>query len=362
MTTPRDTRIDDPSDAPLLDRRAALRVAGRAGAGIALGVGLPALAGCGEGDRLGAHTKAVARRSIAIDYASYYAPFADLRRLVLARAKQAGVAVTFSDDPAGSAAQVPSLRKLTGSTGGFRVVVVAAFDVAAVDPIAADALGRGIRIVSYVTPLTHQTAAIEVDPARTGALLATHAASWAHAHAGGRGSVLLVVPPPGQTVPDPFVANAAKSEPAIRATLAASAPGLKVAATAAAYGTPDARQAVATALKAHPGVRMVLCWNDATAVGASQALRDRHGSGDRATLYAGGQGAPAITTRAVLDRLRHDDVLRCLVAPRLRDLAGALVDVPHGLLRGQPAKSFAVPVKVLTATSSYVRTYEHDYA
>jgi ABC-type sugar transport system substrate-binding protein len=359
MTTPHAVH----SGEPLHDRRTVLRGALRAGAGAALGLGLPAaLAGCGGGSELNSHTKAVARRSIAIDYASYYAPIDDVRRLVLERAKQAGITVTFSNDPAGSAAQLASLRTLTGERGGFKVVVIAAFDAASVDPIAAAALKDGIEIVGYVTPLTHQTTAIEVDPARTGALLATHASAWGASHLGGRGSVLLVVPPAGQTVPDPFVAGAAKSEPAIRSTLAAKAPGLRVAATAAAYGTPDARQAVGKALSSNPGVRIVLCWNDATAVGASQALRDHHPAGERSRLYAGGQGAPAITTRAVLGRLRHDDVLRCLVAPRLRDLANALVDVPRGLLRNQPAANLAPPIKVLTATSSALRAYERDYA
>jgi ABC-type sugar transport system substrate-binding protein len=361
MSTP--PEAPDSLEPQLLDRRTALRLAVRAGAGTTLGLGLPAvLGGCGEGDRLGAHDKAVARSSVAIDYASYYAPIEDVRRLVLERAKRAGLAVTFSNDPAGSAAQLQSLRALTGDRGGFKVIVIAAFDAARVDPIAAAALKDGIKIVSYVTPLAHQTAEIEVDPARTGALLATHASTWASSHLGGRGSVLIVVPPAGQTVPDPFVAGAAKAEPAIRATLAAKAPGLRVATTAAAYGTPDARQAVGQVLSAHPGVRVVLCWNDATAVGASQALRDRHPVSERARLYAGGQGAPAITTRATLERLRHDDVLRCLVAPRLRDLANALVDVPRGLLRNQPPVNLAPPVAVLTATSKLLARFERDYA
>jgi ABC-type sugar transport system substrate-binding protein len=253
------------------------------------------------------------------------------------------------------------LRTLTGERGGFKVVAIAAFDAAAVDPIAAAALKDAIKIVSYVTPLAHQTAAITVDPARTGALLGAHAAQWAASRLGGRGSVLIVVPPPGQTVPDPFVAGAAKGEPAIRAALAAKAPRLHVAGTAAAYGTPDARQAVSRALSTHPDVRIVLCWNDATAVGASQALRARHPAGERARLYVGGVGAPAIATRATLERLRHDDVLRALVAPRLRDLANALVDLPRALLRGQPAHDLAPPLRVLTASSSWLARYERDY-
>jgi ABC-type sugar transport system substrate-binding protein len=345
--------------ADLLDRRTVLR----AGAGVALGLVVPgALAACGGADKLNAHSKAVARHSIAIDYASFYAPIDDVRRLVTDRARKSGGLITFSKDPAGSGAQLTSLRTLTGERGGFRVVVIAAFDAAAVEPIAAAARKRGIDIVSYVTPLRSQTAAITVDPARTGALLATNAASWAGRALHGRGSVLLVVPPTGTTVPDPFVAGAARSEPAIRSTLAARAAGLRVAGTVAAYGTPDARAAVTQGLRAHPNVRVVLCWNDLTAVGAAQALGARHGRGDRARLYVGGQGVPAIGARDTLERLRRDDVLRCLVAPRLRDLTDALVDVPRSLLRNDPARSVAPQIHVLTPTSSALRSFERDYA
>ncbi|MDR9372425.1 hypothetical protein Q5424_25230, partial [Conexibacter sp. JD483] len=66
-----------------------------------------------------------------------------------------------------------------------------------------------------------------------------------------------------------------------------------------------------------------------------------------ARLYAGGVGAPAIATAAALDALREDPVLRCLVAPRLRDLANALVDVPYALLRRRPAPA-EPPLVVLT--------------
>ncbi|MDX6690123.1 MAG: hypothetical protein QOG15_1580 [Solirubrobacteraceae bacterium] len=197
----------------LFDRRAVLPAG--AGAGAALGLAVPgALASCGGGDKLNAHTKAVARHSIAIDDASFYAPIDDVRRLVSERAHKRRALITFSKDPAGAGAQVRSLRTLTGKRGGFRVVV------------------------SYVTPLRSQTAAITVDPARTGALLAANAARWARRELRGRSAVLLVVPPTGQTVPDPFAAGAARSEPAIRSTLAARAPGLRVAGTVSARNGP----------------------------------------------------------------------------------------------------------------------------
>lgn len=325
-------------------RRDALRL----GLGAAATLGL---AGCGgrNGPLEGPHADAVARTSIAIDHASYYAPIQDLTRLVQARAHARDVSVLFSTDPAGSAAQVASLKGLTGERGGFRVVVVAPFDAAAVDPIARSAIERGLKIVSYITPLAHQTAAISVDPAAVARLLAEHAVAR-----GGRRDVLLVAPPATSPIPDPFFPYARAA--AAATARAAAAAGLRAVATITALGTPDAEQAVRAARAAHPGVDTVLAWNDATALGAARAVP--------ADGYVGGLGAPAITTAAALRALDDDDggPLRCLVAPRLSALADALVDLPSALLKGSTPPSGSVAPQRFTRGAQATRAALADYA
>jgi len=307
-------------------------------------VGALQLAGCGGSDpRLGTARRALVRRSVAIDYASLYAPIEDVRRLVAARAAAVGAAVTFSDDAAGVDAQVANLRRWTGEEGGFKAIAIAAFDPAAVDPVAAAAIRRGVRIVSYVTPLAHRSAAIAVDHARAGRLLAEHAAR------AGRGAVLLVRPAATAT-PDPFAPGFAPAEAAIRAVL-----GDRVVAAVAAQGQADGAEAIGAALRANPRIRTVLAWNDLTALAAADAL-------GTATGYAGGLGSPALTGRAGLRALAADTSLRCLVAPRLADLAAALVDVPLALARGRPTAGRTVPLHVLTrSTRAAVRAFAADY-
>jgi ABC-type sugar transport system substrate-binding protein len=317
-----------------------------------------ALVGCGstyDGSKDGPQAKAIARTSIAIDYASYYAPIKDLRRLVLARAKAVGAKVTFSDDASGSPAQLASLRRFTGATGGFKVVVVAPFDAAAVDPIAAKATASGVSVVSYLTPLAHQTTGITVDSGAKA--LTTDAARWAK-RSGSRGQVLLITPPAQQTVPDPFLAyatqNAYDLKSAIRpdSTLTGN---LQVAATAQAIGEADAAQLVLAERKAHPGIDLVLTWSDATALGASQAL-PRSG-------YVGALGAPAVSDPRTLRMIASGrGPLRTVVAPRLADLASALVDAPFALLRGDPKKATTVPVQTFTKGAAATRAALADYA
>ena len=155
--------------------------------------------GCGGSDpRIGTARRALARRSVAIDYASLYAPIEDVRRLVAARAAAVGAEVTFSDDAGRRRRAGDEPAALDRATrGGFKAIAVAAFDPAAVEPIAAAAIRRGVRIVSYVTPLAHQTAAIAWTTRARGAC------SPSTRPRAGSGDVLLVRPA-ATAIPDPF--------------------------------------------------------------------------------------------------------------------------------------------------------------
>ena len=56
-------------------------------------------------------------------------------------------------------------------------------------------------------------------------------------------------------------------------------------------------------------------------------------------------------------------MLRALVAPRLRDLAGALVDVPYALLHGAAPHDARVPARLLAAgDAQLVAAYRSDYS
>lgn len=342
-----------------IDRRTLLRT----GAGALLGAATAsALAACGSGDEPGPHASAVARRSIAIDYASYYPPVAELRRLVEQRAHAQGARVTFSDDAAGADAQRTTLQRWSGPRGGFHAIVVAPFDAAAVAPLARAALVRDIAVVSYLTPLPQQTARIVVDPAAAARLLASDTAAWAARAVEGHAQALLVRPPLRPAVPDLVAPLAPIAERALLAELARRAPGVQAVAATEARGAADAQAAVARALRDYPDVRTVLCWNDATAAGAARALAERFPAAEHRRLYSGGTALSGIATRKTLDTLRDGGVLRCLVAPRLRDLADALVDLPRTLLNGQAPHDAHVPSRALTATTpQQIAAYARDY-
>ncbi|MDA0162249.1 substrate-binding domain-containing protein [Solirubrobacter ginsenosidimutans] len=306
-----------------------------------LGAAAAVFTGCAGGKndpRLGTQARAQARKTVAIDYASYYAPIDDVKRLVGERAAAVGADVTFSNDPSGTAAQVKQLKAWTGDRGGFNVIAVAPFDVAAVEPIAADALKRGIAIVSYVTPLKNQSAGIVVDRGEAGRLLATDAVKHGK-------RALVVRPPSAPAVPLPFAPGFADAEKAIGGVV-------EIAATVDAQADADAQGVVETALKSDASIELVLCWNDLTAIGAASAVNARD-------IYVGGLGAPSLSDPRAL---RFHGALQALVAARISDLADALVDLPLAYAQGKKPGSRSVPVTLLKQGEPEVDAFASDFA
>ncbi|WP_028067460.1 substrate-binding domain-containing protein [Solirubrobacter soli] len=300
-----------------------------------LGTAATVLAGCAGGKddpRLNTQARAQARRSVAIDYASFYAPFEDLKRLALARAAAVGADLTFSNDANGVGEQVKQLKSWTGDRGGFNVVAIAPYDVAQVEPIAAAALKNGVAVVSYVTPLEHQSAGIVVDRAEAGRLLAADAAK--------HGKRALVIRPPKQPpVPLPFAPGFADAEAAIGGMV-------DIAATVEAQAEADAKPVVAAALRDND-VDLILCWNDLTAVGAADVAGDR---------YVGGLGAPSLSDARALGRVD------ALAAARLSDLANALVDLPLAYAQGKKLGSTTVGVTLIKKGSPEADVFAKDFA
>jgi ABC-type sugar transport system substrate-binding protein len=363
-----------------LDRRTALKWTMRAGAAATLGAGLPAaLAGCGT------TTPAPIKNEWVMKYltGSYGSvagggvagsgspPLGDLARLMRVRARALDVIpalIPWTTDEAGDirALLAPAKPGADPETGkayppAEPLLVLGLADRSIVDPVAAEAIKADVKVVSYLTELTHQTAAISVNPALGGTLLATHAAGWAHQQLAGRGHVLLIRPAPGSAT-DPrynlFSATAPQSERALRSTLARAAPALRI--TAATVPRGDQR-ALSRLLSSHATAAIVLCWDDAVAVAAARELRARHPT-RREQLYVGGLGLPALTSRDAIDELRRNDVLRAVVAARPSDLANALIDVPRALLRNEPPRTTTIAPATLTPGSRALAAHDKDYS
>lgn len=343
-------------------RRAVLR----AGAGGLLAAALsPVLAACGRTTRV--------RRldpSYVIDATGTSPPVSDLVRLIAARAREVGMAPVVT---ATGALGLPGDLRGQTRLGAFdpeknrtppvnAIVAVGAVAPATTEPILARAIDHGVKVVTYPLALRHRTAAIVADPAAAARTLATQASRWRARHAGTPPTVLLVLPPTDQVAVNPYASQGSRVERAVRDVLARREPGTNVA-TITGAGRAGGELAVHAALRSLPGLDTVLVWDDDTALGVARALRAATPPRRRPVLFVGALGAPAVTSRATLNTLaRHDDPLRVVVAARPRDLARALVDLPHALALGRAAHDIALPAATLTAGSPALAAYKRDYA
>jgi ABC-type sugar transport system substrate-binding protein len=349
--------------AGLMPRRAFLRMAAGATVGLPL-----ALAGCGQKTPVAAF-----RRDFAILYGAE-TPLDIGRRLTLrAREQHVGPTLTWAGENGLANQLVQWVRDNSGlgqfdpatnstpPSHGALVVPVAFLDV--IEPLLATAMQRGFKVVAYPRPIRHQNAAIVIDAVRAATMLAEHAATWARARLGGRGDVLLAMPPAFEVkIGDPWAAAAAAEvQQAIRATLTRAAPGLRIAATLHGYLQPE--ELFARALAANPSVRMILTSDDTMGLNAAGALRAHHPVAARRDLYVGALGLPCVRSHAILREVERDDVLRAVVAAGPRDFANALIDVPRALLRGDSPGNVRLPLYVLAPGSSALRGggYSADY-
>ncbi|HEY5198507.1 MAG TPA: hypothetical protein VIJ51_15910 [Solirubrobacteraceae bacterium] len=336
-----------------VDRRAVLWAAGMG----ALACGVPAtLAGCGSA--------APAGPAAPVDHAPYpvavnVIPAGDLLSALSARAEALGA------DPQVFEASGPGLPEvlahvtappLDAQTNRLlappRVAVVGVSDLRALEPVAAAAIRRGTKIVAYPVAIENQTAAILADAPQAATMLVGQAVSWARGEKLTRGTVLLLLPQVDDVFPYDSAAAAATITQAVRAALAREAPGLTLVATS---------MLTEQAMRANPQARILLFAHDDAAAEQAQRLRQSRPTG-QPSLFAGALGLPVVTSRATFDELQRDDILRVVIAARLRDLAGAMVDLPEALVGGRAPRSVQLALQTLTPGSSALSDYSQDYA
>jgi ribose transport system substrate-binding protein len=342
-----------PATSTLLARREVLRL------GAATCLALPiAFAGCGK------TTKAV---HDGVNYTLILGsgPTGVLLPLIAARAKATGMSPVTALNSGGAAG---ALKHVAGRSVTFdptsnsypattSLAVVAAQQPAVLESVAAAALKRGVKIVTYPTALRSRSAAIFVDPVRAATMLATDAVTWARSKLGGHGEVLVLLPrmDEGLLTHDAFATSIPQIEQALRSTLA-TLPGLTV-----RFAVPTYAGRSLDVLPANAAPQIVLCYEDELAVLVAQEARRKLSPAERSRLYVGALGLPCVSARGVLEALRQGGSLRAIVAARPRDLANAMVDVPNALLNGGPVGDVRLPLQLLTRGSPGLAAYATDY-
>jgi hypothetical protein len=344
-----------------LTRRTMLRRSGAA----ALALGVPTLlAACGK------TTPAQKVEPIFLIHIGSEAPRPeDLVRLITRRARQLHVYPILSKDPEALeplqlAVKPGEFDPETNKASALAApLVFNATQTARLEPVAAEAIGRGTPLIPYPVPLKHQTAAIVFDATRAATELAEGAIAWASRHLDEPAEVLLVLPKAeGGDAIYALTSEAANIEHAWRSTLAGAAGSLSVGRVYRGSAEEVGEELVAPIVRSSPRTRIVLCWEDQIAIGVAKALRRQPPTGVTAgDLLVACLGAPTAFMRTTFAELESGGPFQLMVTARATDLANAIVDLPTAVLKGESIESVTLPLSTLTPGSKLIPRFSQEY-
>jgi ribose transport system substrate-binding protein len=176
----------------------------------------------------------------------------------------------------------------------------------------------GIPFFAYATPVEGSDGAILFPFGPAAKELAADAAKWVKENLDGKGEILTL----GYTG-DPLGREATE----LMGKGIEDETEAKVVAEQDALDQATGLRVTEDALKAHPGINIVMTWSDGGALGAAQALK-RAGK-DPSKVYIGNNEATEATVQAMLDGNKYLKTANLL---SIKKLGEGIVDLPHQFL------------------------------
>lgn len=289
------------------------------------GLGLAALvAGCG-----GALAQSGGGKKVAFSFLYSEIPAAPaLKHFAKQEAAARGYTLLTDNIVNGNTAeQISSVNSFISQH--VKAMTVQVLDPAAYGGMIHRAHAAGIKFVTYVNKAPGADGAIEFPQVPASEQLSADAAQWIKAHVGGNGEVLIM----GLTT-DPLSALATK---ALGATIERETHA-KVVAEQDALDEATGVRVTRTVLQAHPGLNVVLAWNDGGALGAAEVFKQL--GKDPSKIYVASNEASQQGLQAMLSGNAY---LKALNVLSIEQLGKAVADVPIDLLQGKSTTGAVIP-------------------
>lgn len=261
--------------------------------------------------------------------------------------KQKGYALKLDSDNDELTQQIDNVT--TWVNEGVPAIVSQPINNVAMDPIAKQAIDKGIIFITYGTDLPHQSGAIKFSAYETGVLLAKNCAAFINKQLGGKAQVLLLT--------NNTISVGTRRYEGIMATLPKLAPGAKIVAQQEAATETAALSATESVLTAHPGLNVALGYDDSAGGGAYHAFIDKGYSPTDPNIYVGGMDG----SEDGLKRVQKGGIYRCSVAVSIKDIGDAVASLPISILEGAKPHSVNITPEVITATSPLLEEYLKQY-
>ncbi|HHW00886.1 MAG TPA: sugar ABC transporter substrate-binding protein [Clostridiaceae bacterium] len=234
-------------------------------------------------------------------------------------ADEEGVTLITTDVKMDASLQISALENLIAQK--VDTIIVDPVDAQAISSKIKEAMDKGIKIVSLSGKTDAYDSYLTIDHKKVGYVEGQMAAKWINEKLGGKAEVGILNYRLGSVL--------INREDGMREALEAECPGAQIVAVGQADNPTDGMKVTENFLQAHPNIKVILCVNDAGALGAVEAVKASGKASDDFAVF-GADSAPE-----ALAKIKEGSVLRGTVYIYPEELPGIIMDTSIKLSKGE---------------------------
>lgn len=265
-----------------------------------------------------------------------------------------GLEITYADAGQDSAKQISQIENFIQSD--VDALIILAIDVAAVDPIAKQAMDKGIYVIDYCRGLENADTVLKLDPEATGAALAQMAKDWLEENYGYGDDESFK----WGFLDIPTVELGVQEGAATEAEMAKILPNAELVANAGTLTVDEGLKNAESILQANPDLRVMLGLSAGAGVGGNEAMKAASGGNyDDYALFS-----IDATEQEVVAIMNHEVLKGSISLGSGVNHARMLIDYTVSLLNGEEVeREYFMPITAITAENAeefYNETYKKD--
>ncbi len=233
-----------------------------------------------------------------------------------------GITLTPVDVKMDASLQINALENMIAQK--VDVIIVDPVDAKAINTQIKAAMDQGVKIISLSGKTDAYDSYLTIDHRKVGYVEGQMAAKWINEKLGGKAEVGIFNYRLGSVL--------ISREDGMREALEKECPGAQIVAEGQADNPTDGMKVAENFLQAHPNLKVILCVNDAGALGAVEAVQAANKAADDFAVF-GADSAPE-----ALAKIKEDSVLRGTVYIFPEELPGIIMSAAGKLANGEPVE------------------------
>lgn len=262
--------------------------------------------------------------------------FVEVSNGVKARCEELGIEVVIHDGKSDVANQVTAFENFIAQ--GVDAIIVSPLDEKALVPSVKAAVDAGITVIAGNQNVEGSQAFLTVPEYEYGLTIGEHAGQWIADKLNGEAEVAIFDYPELESI-------IARGD-GIQDGILKVAPNAKIVARQSANNPEKGMAVMENILQAHPNVEVLVCVNDAGALGAYEVIVSANKASDK--FYIGGLDA----TQEAISKIAEGGIYRATVDIQPFESGKLFVDTALKVIESGPiAETIEIPMKVVDASN-----------